>query len=116
MLKESNDPHLTSPPQPACVSPPCIDNTPPSNYSVDTLAPTKSSDIVQHATSPTTQDKLDRAEANRLRALEILRQTFLAASTAKVAQPVPTSTASMMNHLMLDLFLRNLILVDLIRV
>ena len=31
-------------------------------------------------------------------ALEILRQTFPAASTAKAAQPGPMSTASMMNH------------------
>ena len=107
VLKESNDPPLSAPPQPACILPLCIDNTPSSNYSaphdsdcppVDTLSPTKSSDIVQHATSPTTQDKLDRAKANRLRALEILCQTFPAASTAKVAQPVPMSTASMMNH------------------
>ena len=79
VLKELSDP-LTSPPQPACISPPCIDNTPPSNYSaphdldttirIHTSVPsTKSSDIVQHATSPTTQDKLDRAEANRLRGI-----------------------------------------------
>ena len=113
-------------PQPAGILPSCINHTPPSNYSaphnsvhppVDTFVPsTKSPEIVQFLTSPITQGKLQRAEANRLQALEILHQTFPSACTVKAAQPCPMLTASKTNHCALVLFLRCLVFIDLVMV